>query len=514
MRLGTRMFSSVNLKSIVFGIVIVFACLTFIFTGFGRLSLGSLTSLDETTAATVGSISIGMNEFVNVINEQGLGNVSGAEKKYVAAQVIKQLVNQKILANEALKLGWQVSDGEIATAIKAVPLFQDPSTHTFSLTLFKNYIANQQTTEVDFYNYLRTQLDIQKMQYLIFMPVVIPNNVAQLQYDINNTQFNLQYAVVSLPENVLHQKMEESAKKFIDNKANLKQLQDLYASQKNQFNQKAKTKVRSILIAYKGANRAQGSALTRSKEEALKLAQNTLRQIKQGKDFSKLANDTNDDATAKQNKGDLGFVDETTIDPTSLKAIALLTKQNSLSDIIDTPFGYRIFQYEDFKPAMNKNFEDVKLELAKQIVGPQIKAEADNNFQVQLTTALSSKNITQINKLLVDNNISWQYLSKPFKVTDTNIAELGNTNNLTEEIFSLKKSGDTISKIIDFGTKKSLIKLDSLNAPSPATQTDLDAIKKQMATDQSQLFAQNTQQYFSKDYEKSGKIKINPVITE
>src|SRR4051812_14091301 len=123
MRLGTRMFSTVNTKSIVFGIVIIFACSAFILTGFGSLHVGNLNSMDPSTAATVGSIPIEMNEFVNFINEQGLGNVAGPEKKYVAAQVIKQLINQKILANEALKIGWKVSDGEIASAIKAVPLF-------------------------------------------------------------------------------------------------------------------------------------------------------------------------------------------------------------------------------------------------------------------------------------------------------------------------------------------------------------------------------------------------------
>ena len=514
MRLGTRMFSSVNTKSLVFGIVIIFACVAFIFTGFGSLHVSNLNSMDPNTAATVGSVTIGINEFVNVMNEQGLSNVAGAEKKYMAAQVIKQLINQKILANEALKIGWQVSDNEIASAIKAVPIFQDPTSHQFSMTLFKNYIANQQTSEVDFYNYLRTQLDIQKMQNLIFMPVVIPNSVAQFQYDINNTQFNLQYAVITLPENSLRPKIEAEAKKFVDNKANLKQLQDLYASQKDQFNQKAKTHVRSILIAYKGANRAQGAALDRTKEDALKVAQNILSQVKQGSDFSKLAGELNDDNTAKQAKGDLGFVDDSTIDPTSLTAIALLTKQNPLTNVVDTPFGYRIFQYVENKPAVTKNFEDVKIELAKQIIGNQIKIDADNSFQTKLASALSSQNITQINTLLVDNGISWQYLGKPFKVTDTNIAELGNPNSLSEEIFSLKKSGDIIPKIINFGAKKVVIKLDSVTQPTPSTQTDLDGLKKQMMTDQSQLFAQSAQQYFTKEYDKNGKIKINPIITE
>ncbi|MES2615701.1 MAG: SurA N-terminal domain-containing protein [Bdellovibrionota bacterium] len=514
MRIGTRIFSSVSTKSLVFGVVIVFACIAFIFTGFGSLRFGNLGAMSPSTAATAGSVNVEMSELINYMNEQGLSRVPEAQKKYAVAQVLKQLISQKILANESLKIGWQASDGEIASAIKAVPQFQDTQTHAFSLPLFKNFLANQQSSEVDFYNYLRTQLEIQKMQNLVFMPVVIPDSVAKLQYNMNNTQFNLQYAVVNLPENILEQKVAEQAKKFVENKANLKQLQDAYATQKNKFNQKEKIRVRSILIGYKGANRAQGSALERTKENALKLTQNAYTQIKKGSSFATLAKENNDDLTAQENKGDIGFVDDSSIDSASLKAISVLNKQNPLSNIVDTPFGYRIFQYEETKPAVHKNFEEAKLEIAKQIVGNNMRTTEENNFQVQLTNAVVAQNITQLNALLTSNGVAWQYLSKPFKVTDTELAGLGNASKLAEEIFSVKKSGQIISKIIDFGTKKALIKLDSISEPASPNQADLETLKQQMTSSQVQLFVQNTTQYLNKNYEKEGKIKINPILNE
>ena len=59
-----------------------------------------------------------------------------------------------------------------------------------------------------------------------------------------------------------------------------------------------------------------------------------------------------------------------------------------------------------------------------------------------------------------------------------------------------------------------MIKLDSMVEPAAPTQADLDAIKKQMISDQSQLFAQSIQQSLDKSYEKDGKVKINPIITQ
>ena len=64
---------------------------------------------------------------------------------------------------------------------------------------------------------------------------------------------------------------------------------------------------RHSLTAWNEEKRLQGwkdSPLTKQgKEDALKLIQHKLAQIKQGKDFSKLAVEMNDDASAKQNKG-------------------------------------------------------------------------------------------------------------------------------------------------------------------------------------------------------------------
>ncbi len=514
MRLGTRIFSSINTKSLIFGAVIVFACAAFIFTGFGSLSIGSFGSMNPTTAATVGGLSIEMNEFVNFMSEQGYGNISGPEKKFIAAQTIKQLISQKILANEALNIGWQVSDNEIASAIRSVPSFQDTATHQFSLTLFRNYIANQQMGEVDFYNYLRTQLNIQKMQNLIFMPIVVSDAAAKLQYEMNNTQFNIQYAVLSIPEKILSLKIGDKAKNFALDKSNEKQLRDLFAAQKDQFNQKAQVKVRSILISYKGANRAQGEALNRTQQDALKLIQTTLSQIQKGEKFESLAVLTNDDTKAKQNKGELGFIDDSKIDDISSKSILLLNKENNLSEVVNTPFGYRIFQYLDSKPAVNKNFDEVKIQLAKQIIGIQIKSQEENNFQIKLSEALASQNITQINTLLASNEILWQYLSKPFTITEATIKELGNSSNLSENVFSLKKSGQIIPRIIDFSTKKAIVKLVSLSLPQEPSETDLITIKKQMTREQSQLFAQSTQKAFEKNYQTQGKININPIITQ
>jgi peptidyl-prolyl cis-trans isomerase D len=510
-RLNTRIFSSVSTKSFVFGFVILMACAAFVFTGFGSLNPANLFGLDPNTAAQVGSEKIEMQQFSAVISSQLSAETPPEQRKALANKVIQQMIQEKVLAEQAKNIGWIANDSEMSVLIKSVPQFQNPETKQFDIQLFKNYVANQQMSELSFYAFLKQQLEVQKMHNLLYMPSPFPNNLAVEQNKINNTEFNLQYAIISIPDITLKAKISEQAKKYADDKANQANLNELFQNSKNQFQQKAQVKVQSILISYKTAQRAQGNALKRTQDEAKNLANQIESKLKSGSDFSTLASETNDDLAAKNNKGNIGYVDETNIDSKSAQAVLSLTSQNPLSGLIETPFGYRIFKFVEGKPAISKTFDDVKLQLAEQLLGNQVKQKFDTDLQKNINEAISAKNLSKLNSILVENKISWHYISKLYKVSEPFINELGMTTNLAQNIFSLKNPGDIIPKTLDFGTKKAIIKLVSRNNPTTSNE-QLESLKKQMMSSTSQEFATISQQSIIKSYENSGKIKINPAL--
>jgi peptidyl-prolyl cis-trans isomerase D len=514
MRLGSRLFSSVNTKSILFGGVIIFACAAFIFTGFGSLHVGNLTGLPPNTAATVGKVSITMSELINILNEEGFSKLNPEQKKIATGQILKQLIKQKILANEALNMGWDVPDDQITYAIQSIPFFQDAQTHQFSYAYFKQYLANQQMSELEFYQYLRTQLSITQMQNLLNLPLIFTNETLKKYYFMTRAEYNLQYAIIQVPENTLTPKIEKEAKDFANNIANSGQLQNIYESQKDRFNKKAQTHVRSILISYKDASRAQGDSLKRNKNEALNLTQQLLAKLKQGSSFEKLASETNDDESAKKSAGDLGFVDETKIDTVSLHAIESLNDKNKYSDIVDTPFGFRLFQFVEAKPAITIKYENAVIDIAKELVKKQVIQNEESKIETELSNALITNNITQINKILADNNLSWKYLNKGFYLDNKFIPELGDANELSENIFNLKKSGDILPKIITFSDKKAIIKLASLNSPQEPSSSDLEKIKEDLNQKINGFFVDSVVKKFDTEYEKNQKVKINPVLTQ
>jgi parvulin-like peptidyl-prolyl isomerase len=97
-----------------------------------------------------------------------------------------------------------------------------------------------------------------------------------------------------------------------------------------------------ILIAYKGSLRA-AATVTRSKEEAQKLAKTVLAQAKGGANFGDLAVKYSDDPSAKQGQGSLGkFGRNQMVKPFADAAFAL--KPGEVSGIVETPFGFHVIK--------------------------------------------------------------------------------------------------------------------------------------------------------------------------
>jgi len=106
-----------------------------------------------------------------------------------------------------------------------------------------------------------------------------------------------------------------------------------------------------ILIAYKGAT-AVSESVTRSKEEALALAQDLKKQLDQGADFAALAKKYSDDGSGKSG-GSLGtFVRGAMVAPFEQAAFAL--PQGGISEPAESQFGYHIIRADR---AVSRSFD-------------------------------------------------------------------------------------------------------------------------------------------------------------
>ena len=104
----------------------------------------------------------------------------------------------------------------------------------------------------------------------------------------------------------------------------------------------ARVGARHILISYAGAARAI-EGVTRSEVEARALAEQILRKLREGEDWSALAAQHTDEPGSKETGGDLGHFGRGQMVPAFERA-AFALEVGGISDVVQTPFGFHVIQ--------------------------------------------------------------------------------------------------------------------------------------------------------------------------
>ncbi len=94
------------------------------------------------------------------------------------------------------------------------------------------------------------------------------------------------------------------------------------------------------------------------KEKIHQKAEKLRRIIVEGADFAELAKEHSDSAEAKDAGGDLGYIKRNYMPPKFDKIVFSL-KENELSKVFETPFGYHIVKLIDIRPAGTIPYQEV-----------------------------------------------------------------------------------------------------------------------------------------------------------
>jgi len=129
---------------------------------------------------------------------------------------------------------------------------------------------------------------------------------------------------------------------FIVNKLGTRSTADLPVAEKA-------VQVSHILIAYRGATKS-AETVTRTKEESKAYAEELLKQLKGGADFTALAKANSDESGAKDSAGKLSTAVKeggSYVEPFT-KAALQLAKKGDYSSVTETEFGFHIIRADDF----------------------------------------------------------------------------------------------------------------------------------------------------------------------
>jgi peptidyl-prolyl cis-trans isomerase D len=383
------------IAKIILGLVI----LTFAIAG-----VGSYTNSVDTSVAEVNGEKISQQAYNQAYQAQRrrmqqqfgeMFDTLAANKDYMENfrnGVLDNLIDEKLLDQNANELEIRVSDQQLKKTIRSMPEFQIDGVFDNNRYLA---IINQAGffQSSDFRDYLRTEIKRRQLTQAIASTAFSVPYQSKLIQKLQDQHRDIRVAKISAEQfkktvsvsddeiksyyqaNQARFETQEQAKvdyvtlnvndiskgvKITD-----KDINAYYQDNINKYTQPEQRRIAHILIEF-----GDDEAAAKKKAEAI------LAKIKQGDDFAKLAKAESADTLSGENGGDLEWLEKGTIDDAFDKVAFSLSKVGQVSGIVKSSFGYHIIKLTDLKPAKVTSLVDVHDKIAAKLA----KEKAQDKF--------------------------------------------------------------------------------------------------------------------------------------
>jgi len=325
--------------------------------------------------------------FGNSLNEDLL-KVMQLEK-----QAVNQLVDERIMTQEAARLGFSVSDEELAAAITSFPAFQ--SNGRFDRRRYENLLAGSRLTVEQFELLQRNLMLTNKLRNLITSNARVDASEVLDWYNWSNATVSIDYiAFDSAGYEDLMPSEEAVAKHYEENRDSFKTEQrvkvrylafipesytgqvsllpdaaeEYYDNNRKNWEQEQTIEARHILIRVDAGADEKTVAAAREKIDAIAA------RAAAGEDFTELAKSTSE-GPSKDKGGYLGtFPRGAMVKPFEEAAFALAAGQ--VSQPVRTDFGWHLIKVEAVNPAGVSPFEQVRAEIEQQLTRSESRSLA------------------------------------------------------------------------------------------------------------------------------------------
>jgi peptidyl-prolyl cis-trans isomerase D len=393
------------------------------------------------------------------------------------------MVTTRAMAMEAERLGLQVSDAEMAEAIRQMVPSLFPDGKFVGKEAYAAMLAQQNLTIEQFESDLKRDVMVTRLRDIAMEGTIVTQAEIEAAFRKKNDKIKIEF--VRLTADKYKGESQPTAQELQDfykannarytapekksltvlvaDQAKLEasvnptdaDLQRMYSQNQEAFRTPERVKARHILLKTTGKPASEEPAI-KAKGESL------LKQIKGGADFAKLAKENSEDSSAA-NGGDLGdWITHGQMVPEFDKAIFAL-KPGETSDLVKTQYGYHIVQTLARQDAGVRTFAEVKGELAT-----QWKKQRANDLMQQASDKAQSalqKDATHPDKVAADFNM------QAFRVENYSagmpVPELGASADLDQAVATLKKG--EVSQPVTAGTKVALAVINDVIAAHPSS---------------------------------------------
>jgi len=206
-------------------------------------------------------------------------------------------------------------------------------------------------------------------------------------------------------------------------------LRAYYNSHLDQYKVENRVHVEHILLKTIGKTDAEMA-------EIRKKAQDVLNQVKHGGNFEDLAKKYSEDDATKAKGGDLGWIVEGQTVPAFQQAAFSLPK-GSISDLVQTQYGFHIIKVLDRETAHTKSFDEVRALILPIVQDQEASIEADD-ISNQLAAAVRQSDRQPLGDLAKRFNLTLGETA-PAAFTDPLGGPLGTSTDAHQSLFELRQ---------------------------------------------------------------------------
>jgi peptidyl-prolyl cis-trans isomerase D len=418
-------------------------------------------------------------------------------------QMVDQMITDRAMYMEAQRLGFQVSDAEVAETIRQMIPNLFPDGKFVGNAQYAAMLAQQNMTIDQFESDLRRQILISRLRDIAMEGTIVTPEEIEAAYKRKAEKVKVEYVKLTAdkykgeaqPSQAdMESYFKANAGRFtVPEKKNLTvliadqakleatltptdaDLQRMYNQNPDAFRVPDRVKVRHILIMTQGKPAGDEPKLKAKAEDLLK-------QVRAGADFAKLAKQYSEDPGSKDKGGEY-WVQRNGQMVKEFEDAAFNMKPGQ-SDLVKTPYGYHVFQVMERQAAGLRPFSEVKGDLAtewkKERVNDILQRAGD-----QAAAALK-KDPANPDKIAAEFNMQ---LVKVDGYTGGDIAELGPSPDFAQAVAGLKKG--EVSQTVAVGNKIAVAMVTGVTPARPSTFEEVQGqIRDAMASSRSQIAVQ------------------------
>ncbi|MGB2927406.1 MAG: SurA N-terminal domain-containing protein [Desulfobacterales bacterium] len=352
----------------------------------GRVALinGDQITLDEYREAYNNLIEQLRNRFGNNLNEDMIKMLR------VKEQALNQLIDNKLLVQEARRFKFRVSDKELAHAIMQIEAFQRAG--VFDKRMYQNVLSRLRMTPEEFEIAQREAMLIERVTDLITSSVKVSDSEVKEWINWTNASVNIDFVRFDSDKYKDIKPSSEEIKTFFEkHKENYKtdamvkvrylhfdpdryqsevsisdeEIQDYFNENQEEFKTPKTVEARHLLL------KVDQNAAPEDVEKARKKALNILKMAREGKKFDELAKKYSEGPT-RDRGGYLGtFKREAMVRPFADKAFSM--KAGEISEPVRTRFGWHIINVEKVNEASIISFDEAKKKIKKKLIEDKAK---------------------------------------------------------------------------------------------------------------------------------------------